>query len=349
MSIVKDSQSNAVTISKEVAKVTEQINEKYPDQKSTIYISSADMVETSVQTMVKEVLLGALFATIVIMVFLRNIRSTFITIVSIPLSLAFTMFLLSLSGVTLNILTLGGVAVAIGRLVDDSIVVIENIYRKMQQEKFSIQMVMDATKEVGAAITASTLTTVAVFLPVALLNGGLQEFLLPFALTVTYSLLASLLVALTVVPLMSARLLKKTKLSKHRPAKRFTNLVTWSLNHKWIVLTIAFLLFVGSIATYFSMPKGAVDNSTADYVSATLSYPNDEPLEDVKDHALELEKTISNINEVEDVYLQLGNSAEAAKYGVVSSPTEAIFSILVKDKENIDTILEKIERQQGKL
>ena len=182
----------------------------------------------------------------------------------------------------MNILTLGGVAVAIGRLVDDSIVVIENIFRKMQQEKFSIQMVIDATKEVGVAITASTLTTVAVFLPVALLNGGLQEFLLPFALTVTYSLLASLLVALTVVPLMSAGLLKKTKLSKHRPQSVLPNLVTWSLNHKWIVLTIAFLLFVGSIATYFSMPKGAVDNSTADYVSATLSYPNDEPLEEVR-------------------------------------------------------------------
>ena len=98
MSIVKDSQSNAVTIGKEVAKVTEQINEKYPNQQSTLYISSADIVETSVQTMVKEVLLGALFATIVIMVFLRNLRSTFITIVSIPLSLSLTMFLLSLSG-----------------------------------------------------------------------------------------------------------------------------------------------------------------------------------------------------------------------------------------------------------
>ena len=95
ISIMKDSQSNAVTISKEVEKVTKEINEKYPDQKSTIYLSTADMVETSVQTMVKEVLLGALFATIVIMVFLRNIRSTFITIVSIPLSLGFTLFLLS--------------------------------------------------------------------------------------------------------------------------------------------------------------------------------------------------------------------------------------------------------------
>ena len=243
ISITKDSQSNAVTISKEVEKVTKEINEKYDQQESTIYISSADMVETSVQTMVKEVLLGALFATIVIMIFLRNIRSTFITIVSIPLSLCFTLFLLSWSGVTLNILTLGGVAVAVGRLVDDSIVVIENIFRKMQTEKFSVQMVIDATKQVGVAITASTLTTVAVFLPMSLLNGGLQEFLLPFALTVTYSLLASLLVALTVVPLMSAGLLKNTKLPEHKPAVRFPKMVTWSLNHKWIVFSISILPF----------------------------------------------------------------------------------------------------------
>lgn len=346
LSIIKDSQSNAVTISKEVEKVAKEINEKYSDQKSTIYLSTADMVETSVQTMVKEVLLGALFATIVIMVFLRNVRSTFITIVSIPLSLGFTLFLLSLSGVTLNILTLGGVAVAIGRLVDDSIVVIENIFRKMQQEKISIELVMGATKEVGVAITASTLTTVAVFLPVALLNGGLQEFLLPFALTVTYSLLASLIVALTVVPLMSAGLLKRTELPKHRPAKRFTKLVTWSLNHKWVVLIVAMLLFVGSIGTYFAMPKGAIDNSSADYVSVTLTYPNDQPYEKVKEKAIELEETMQDMSEADNIFMQLGNSAETAQYGAVTSPTEATFGILVKDKANVDSILKKVEKEQ---
>ncbi|MBT2646578.1 efflux RND transporter permease subunit [Bacillus sp. ISL-34] len=346
LSIIKDSQSNAVTISKEVEKVAKEINEKYSDQKSTIYLSTADMVETSVQAMVKEVLLGALFATIVIMVFLRNVRSTFITIVSIPLSLGFTLFLLSLSGVTLNILTLGGVAVAIGRLVDDSIVVIENIFRKMQQEKISVELVMDATKEVGVAITASTLTTVAVFLPVALLNGGLQEFLLPFALTVTYSLLASLIVALTVVPLMSAGLLKRTELPKHLPAKRFTKLVTWSLNHKWVVLIVALLLFVGSVGTYFAMPKGAIDNSSADYVSVTLTYPNDQPYEKVKEKAIELEETMQDMSEVDNTFMQLGNSAETAQYGAVTSPTEATFGILVMDKANVDTILEKMEEEQ---
>lgn len=347
ISITKDSQSNAVTISKEVEKVTKEINEMYDQQESVVYISSADMVQTSVQTMMKEVLLGALFATIVIMVFLRNIRSTFITIVSIPLSLCFTLFLLSWSGITLNILTLGGVAVAVGRLVDDSIVVIENIFRKMQTEKFSVQMIIDATKQVGVAITSSTLTTVAVFLPMSLLNGGLQEFLLPFALTVTYSLLASLIVALTVVPLMSASLLKNTKLPEHKPAVRFPKMVTWSLNHKWIVFLIAFFLFVGSIGTYFVIPKGAVDNSSADYVVATLSYPNDTPIEEVKKKTIELESWVSGMDEVNYVFSQVGSPAEAAQFGYVGSPTEATLSILLHDKEDTEKILAEVENKKN--
>ncbi len=347
LSITKDSHSNAVTISKEIEKVTKEINKKYNNQESTIYVASADMVKTSVQTMMKEVLLGALFATIVIMIFLRNIRTTFITIVSIPLSLCITLFLLSLSGVTLNILTLGGVAVAVGRLVDDSIVVIENIYRRMQTEKFSAKMVIEATKQVGVAITASTLTTVAVFLPMSLLSGGLQEFLLPFALTVTYSLLASLLVALTVVPLMSAGLLAKTKLPDHKPAVRFPKLVTWSLNHKWLVFSISLLLFIGSIAAYFVIPKGAVDNSSADYVVATLSYPNETPIETVKAKTIDLEKSVRAMDGVKYVFAQAGSSADFAQFGQIGSPTEATFSILLKDKNDTDKIMKKIEKEKN--
>ncbi|MEK3980684.1 efflux RND transporter permease subunit [Psychrobacillus sp. FSL K6-2836] len=346
ISITKDSQSNAVSISKEIEKLTNEINEKYDHQESVIYISSADLVENSVHTMIKEVLLGALFATIVIMLFLRNIRSTFITIISIPLSLCFTLFLLSWSGVTLNILTLGGVAVAVGRLVDDSIVVIENIFRKMQTEKFSIQMIIDATKQVGVAITASTLTTVAVFLPMSLLNGGLQEFFLPFALTVTYSLLASLIVALTVVPLMSAGLLKNAKIPEHKPAVRFPKMVTWSLNHKWIVFTVSILLFVGSIGAYFIIPKGAVDSSSADYVSATVSYPSDTPIERVKEETIELESSILAMEEVQHVFAQVGSPPEAAQYGWVGSSTEASFSILLEDKKDTDIIVKEMEKQK---
>lgn len=346
--IIKDSNSNTVTLSNEVESLIKEINSKYENLDATIYLSSAEMVQTSVSSMVKEVLLGVLFATIVIMIFLRNIQSTLITIVSIPLSLCITVFLLSISGITLNILTLGGIAVAVGRLVDDSIVVIENIYRRMQTEKISVPMVLESTKEVGTAITASTLTTVAVFLPISLMNGSLQDFILPFALTVTYSLLASLLVALTVVPLMSTKLLKNTKLPDHKPSKRFSKLVTWSLNHKLIVLTLSILLFIGSIGIYLVIPKGAVDNSSSDYLSTTLSYPNETPIDKVREDILELEKTIDGMEEVKYVLVQSGASDEAAQYGKIMSSTEATFNILLENKEDTDKVLKKIGKLEEK-
>ncbi|RFU62003.1 efflux RND transporter permease subunit [Peribacillus glennii] len=345
-SVTKESNSNAVSLTKKVREATKEINKKYNNAEATVILASADMVEDSVHSMIKEVLLGALFATIIIMVFLRNIRSTFITIVSIPLSLCFTLFLLSQSGVTLNILTLGGVAVAVGRLVDDSIVVIENIFRKMQTEKFSIGLIMEATKEVGAAITSSTLTTVAVFLPLGLVNGGLQELVLPFALTITYSLLASLIVALTVVPLMSAGLLKNAKLAEHKPSMRFSKFLTWSLNHKWIILTLSLLLFFGSIGAYFTMPKGTISKAKSDFIDITLSYPSDTPLDQVKESTLELEKFALKQAQAKYVYTQLGNSPDAIKYGDVRPPTQTMFMVLLKDGANEDKFIKAIESQE---
>jgi multidrug efflux pump subunit AcrB len=344
--VTKDSNSNAVTISKDVREASKEINKEFKNTKATVIIATADMVQKSVHSMMKEVLLGALFATIVIMVFLRNVRSTLITIVSIPLSLCLTLFLLSRSGVTLNILTLGGVAVAVGRLVDDSIVVIENIFRRIGNEKFSVEMIIDATKEVGKAITSSTLTTVAVFLPIGLVSGGLQDFLLPFALTITYSLLASLLVALTVVPVMSAVFLRKAKLPEHKPAVRFTKLVTWSLNHKWVVLVISLVMFAGSIGSYTLMPKGAVDNSSADFVLANLNYPSDTPISKVKEKSLELENFILKQKGVKYLFTQMGNTEDAAKYGDVGSPTKTSYTIILDDKNLTDSVVKKINDQK---
>ncbi|WP_088042722.1 efflux RND transporter permease subunit [Bacillus sp. EAC] len=345
--VTKDSNSNAVSITKDVRTATKELNKKYKNLNSSVMVATSDMVKTSVHAMIKEVLLGALFATIVIMLFLRNIRSTLITIVSIPLSLCLTLFLLSQSGITLNVLTLGGVAVAVGRLVDDSIVVIENIFRKTQTEKFSVQMIIEATKEVGSAITASTLTTVAVFLPIGIISTGLKDFMLPFALTITYSLLASLFVALTVVPLLSAFFLKKAKLSSHKPSVRYKKLLTWSLNHKWVVIVVSLLLFIGSIGTYFAMPKGATDNSSSDFVQTTLTYPSNTPIEEVKANTLKLENYILDQNGVKGVYTQLGSTADAAKYGDVRSSTQAIFLITLKDKKLTDKVVKQINTQKS--
>jgi HAE1 family hydrophobic/amphiphilic exporter-1 len=343
--ISKDSNSNAVDINRDVTKQINKINKKFDDVEADVIFATADMVENSVNSMMKEVLLGALFATIVIMLFLRNIRSTLITIVSIPLSLAFTLYLLRESGVTLNILTLGGVAVAVGRLVDDSIVVIENIFRKTQKEKLSKELIIEATREVGSAITSSTITTVAVFLPLGLVNGGLQEFLLPFALTVTYSLLASLVVALTVVPLMSYGLLKNTTLKPHKRPEGYIKTLKWSLNHKWVVLLTSFVLFAGSIGSYIVLPKGAVTDSQSELVSVVLKYPSDTPIEKVKEEALELDQYINNIKEVKHSILQLGANEESAKYGQVSSASEPQFTVILKEKKDVKKIVKKIKTQ----
>lgn len=140
---------------------------------------------------------------------MRNFRTTLIAVVSIPLSILLTLFLLHQSNITLNTLTLGGLAVAVGRLVDDSIVVIENIFRRLQKESFSKDIILDATKEVAVAITSSTLTTVAVFLPIGLVSGVIGKLMLPMVLAVVYSILSSLIVALTVVPLMAFYYSKK--------------------------------------------------------------------------------------------------------------------------------------------
>lgn len=344
--ISKGADSNAVSVGDGVEKAMETLNKEYKDMNLKLMISTSEQIVHSVNSMMREVLLGALLATIVILLFMRNIRATLVTIVSIPLSLAMTLFLLNMSGITLNILTLGGVAVAVGRLVDDSIVVIENIFRRLQKEKFSIGLILDATQEVSRAITASTLTTVAVFLPMSLLDGSLQSFLLPFALTMTYALLSSLLVALTVIPLLSAGVLKNSTIKEHLPSKRFTRFLEWNLGHKWLPITLAFLLLIGSLVTYIFMPKGAIDSSSAETLSVTLEYAVDIPVAEVLENAGKLEAFLLDQDGAEWIAMTNGNSADDAKYGAVSSPTLVTYMIQMKEDADAEIIIDEVKTQR---
>jgi len=344
--ISKGANSNAVNVGKNVDKIIEKYNEENKSVNMKMMISTSEQVVHSVNSMMREVLLGALFATIVILIFMRNVRATLVTIVSIPLSLAMTLYLLDLSGITLNILTLGGVAVAVGRLVDDSIVVIENIFRRLQKDKFSVQLVMDATGEVARAITASTLATIAVFLPMSLLRGGLQSFLLPFALTMTYSLLSSLLVALTIVPLMSAGVLKNSQIKEHQPSKRFVRLLDWNLRHKWLPIIGATILLFASIATYIAIPKGAIDSSSAENLNVSLEYKPDTPVAQVLENGHKLETFLMNREDVEWVTMMNGNSADGAKYGAVSSPTLVSYMLKMKKGADADKVIEAVKAER---
>jgi multidrug efflux pump subunit AcrB len=346
--VSKTPDANAVAVGKDVKAAADKVNADYgPTVHADVPYATANMVLSSVNSMMREVLMGALFATIVILLFLRSVRLTLITIVSIPLSLGLTLFLLSESGMTLNVLTLGAVAVAVGRLVDDSIVVIENIYRKSRLQEKSKDTILEATKEVATAITASTLTTIAVFLPMGLVQGSIHQMLLPFALTIVYSLLSSLVVALTVVPLMSTGMLKGAKQGQHRKPERFMRFVRWNLRFKWLTLTLAVLIFVGSMGAYAAMPQGAVDSSDKSLVNVTLQYPSSTPFDQVKAGADKLEKFIVSQPQTKSTLLILGNSEDAAKFGEVQSPTEATFSVIMKDGANTDTFLNNLQAQKS--
>lgn len=346
--VTKDATSNAVAVGKDITKTIQTVNEKFgPNAQATMLFLVADMVSNSVNSMTKEVLMGALFATIVILLFLRSIRITFITVVSIPLSLCITVFLLAQSGITLNILTLGGIAVAVGRLVDDSIVVIENIYRRAKKEPISTGLIIDSVKEVSTAITSSTLTTICVFLPIGLVSGGLRNFLLPFALSITYSLVASLVVAVTLVPLMSSKLLKNIKPTEsHKQSVWYPKVLKWSLNHKWVPIVLTVAMIGVSVGLFANLPKGSIDQADNALISVTLDYPANTPFEKMKDEALKLEKYLVEQPEVKHVAVIAGHNEEGAKWGQVGSSTQVQLSLILKDDVNSIPLLERIRAKK---
>ncbi len=210
----------------------------------------AKQTRDSVQSMMREAALGALFAMLVTLLFLRNWRATIVAILAIPLSILAAVTVMNLIGYTLNIMTLSGMAVAIGRVVDDSIVVIENLYRRIRSAKTpGPHLVLQGTGEVGAAIASSTATTVAVFLPMAFVPGIVGHFFAPFAWTVIVALVFSLLVAVTVVPLISKWTLLRTKrrASAQGPLQRgYVRLLRGALRRKWLVAIVSLALLLES-------------------------------------------------------------------------------------------------------
>ncbi|MFC5531950.1 efflux RND transporter permease subunit [Cohnella yongneupensis] len=225
-----------------------------------VMVKRTEEIKQSVDSMLQEVLLGSCMAMLVTLLFLRNLRSTLIAIVSIPLSMFASFLVLYRLGYTLNIMTLAGIAVAIGRVVDDSIVVIENIFRRVRKtQERNDRLVEDATNEVSRAITSSTLTTVAVFLPMAFVPGIVGAFFRPLAWTIVVSLLFSLLVAITIVPLLSRISLLKVKHKEHTESalqRVYRKMLGWSLSHRLITLLLAFFLLLGSLTILVSGQLG---------------------------------------------------------------------------------------------
>ncbi|WP_414044217.1 efflux RND transporter permease subunit [Macrococcus sp. EM39E] len=255
--VIKSDDANTVTLAHEVKDKVNQFKKDNPDMSAVLMMDQAKPIEDSVKTMAEKAIIGAVFAIIMILIFLRNIRSTLIAVVSIPMSILMAMLLLKQMDISLNIMTLGAMTVAIGRVIDDSIVVIENIFRRMslKDEKLTgFELISSATKEMFVPIMSSTMVTIAVFLPLALVSGSIGEIFRPFAWTVVFALLASLLIAITIVPMLAHSFFKNGIKGHHDDEEKvgkiagfYRKVLEWSLRHKAIVSALSILLLVGSL------------------------------------------------------------------------------------------------------
>lgn len=248
---------------------------------------------------------GALFAVLILYLFLKDLRPTLITLCSIPVSVIFAVVLMYFSGVTINMISLSGLAVAVGMLVDNSVVVIENIYRLRSKGATVIQAAVSGAAQVVGAITASTLTTVCVFLPIVFVEGITKQLFTDLALTMTYSLLASLIVALTLVPAMASGMLKKEKAVKagllERVYPAYRRAVGWSLGHKAVVLLLAVVLLAGS--AWGAVSRGFVFMPQIDMnnISLTVTMPEGISREEavaLADEVVRRAGTVENVDAV---------------------------------------------------
>ncbi len=313
--VIKANDANTVEVVNKVKDLAIQYGEKYTDMEFLVLMDQGKPIEDAVDTMLSKALFGGLFAIIVILAFLRNIRSTLISIISIPLSLLITLLLLLQLNISLNIMTIGAITVAIGRVVDDSIVVIENIYRRMSLRNEPLkgkELIREATREMFVPIMSSTIVTIAVFLPIALVSGMIGELFMPFALTIVFALLASLLVAITIVPMLAhtmfRRGLKSHKL--HTKPTKFTtgyqSILKWSLNHKLISFGLAVALLLASFALVPVIGVSFLPDQEDKFILVTYSPNPGDRIEDVEERALVAEKLILERDGVDKMQYSIG-------------------------------------------
>ncbi len=292
--IVKSQEANTVDVVNAVKDRADKFEENLDGVEFVYSFDQGEPIEESVSTMLNKALFGGLFAIIVILLFLRNFRTTLISVVSIPLSLLIAILILNQMGITLNIMTLGAMTVAIGRVVDDSIVVVENIYRRMSLKDENLEgkeLVRAATQEMFMPILSSTIVTIAVFLPLGLVQGVVGQVFLPFALTVVFALLASLVVAITIVPMMSHSLLNKKQAMKGhhegpgKLANWYRSALNSVLNHKIITSIVAVAILVGSIALVPLVGTSFLPSEGEKMVMPTYSPAPGQTIEDVEETA----------------------------------------------------------------
>jgi len=322
IAITKTNDGNTVSIS-------QAIQDKLPSLQQTlgngakIFVVSdqSPYVRNSVNGLVSEGLIGAGFAILVILVFLLSLRSTLVTAISIPLSIVIALIGLWIGNLSLNILTLGGLTIAVGRVVDDSIVVLENIQRHLEHEAKAdkLSTVIGAVREVAGAVTASTLTTVSVFLPIAFTSGIVGELFSSFAITVTIALLASLFVALTIIPVLAYWFLKAPKHTTQPTHEKMTVLergyipmLRWVTTHRVISIVGALVIFFGSVSLLPRLGTNLFDNSSQNTFSITQTLPVSSSLQQTDQAARQVEAVLAHVQGVQTYQVTIGSGGSLA-------------------------------------
>lgn len=311
------------------AEVSDNINSRFRELEAEYkglsfvpLMDQGDYIYLIINSILSSLGWGALFSVLILYLFLRDLRPTVITLCSIPISVIFAVVLMYFSGVTINMISLSGLAVAVGMLVDNSVVVIENIYRLRAKGATVIQAAVSGARQVLGAITASTLTTVCVFLPIVFVEGITKQLFTDLALTMTYSLLASLIVALTLVPAMASGMLRKEKPQKpgllDRVYPAYRKAVSWSLRHRTVVLLLSLVLLLGSAGATLARGFAFMPNIDMNTVNLTISMPEGCTREQAVSLADEVLRRAAQVENVETVGAMMSSSGSSGGMDMTS-------------------------------
>ncbi len=360
--IVKGQEANTVSVVNAVKDLMKEFEAETEGLLVDITLDQGEPIEESVFAMIEKALIGGLIAVAIILIFLRDFRSTLIAIVSIPVSIFVALLLLNWLDITLNIMTLGAITVSIGRVIDDSIVVVENIYRRMhlKEEKLTgRKLIQSATIEMFKPILSSTLVTIAVFAPLVFVGGMVGELFLPFALTMSFAILASLAVAITIVPAMSHSLFRKKlygekTVSAHEEVGKmalwFKGFLEKALNHKWITSIVAVALLVGSLALTPLIGFSFLGSQTEKMMYVTYSPAAGELKEETTANVEEVEQLLLDREEIDIVQLSITDASSTDIASIMSGGSDGALLYLIFDdalsvdefEQNREEVLEEL-------
>lgn len=334
ISIQKEGEANTTQVARAVNKQLDTIKKQYSDLNFTTILDQGEYIEMAIDSVTRNLLLGAILAIAILWFFLRNIRSTLVIGIAIPFSIIVTFVLIYLRGLTINVMTLGGLALGVGMLVDNAIVVLENIHRRSRElGEAPAEAAERGTNQVLLAITASTLTTMAVFLPVVYIGGLTGELFKELALTVTFSLLASLVVAATVIPVLATYFMKSTTETSKNATGFYLKILHWALQHRRATLAIAFLLLAASLATIPFIGTEFMPTPDEGAFSVTLSMPPDTALDVIDKRLQAIEQVIMNDPDVENVMSNAGSSQGMSSLSSMGgSPGRGSIAVMLKDE-----------------